>query len=249
MSACSATKSGNEWELTLGNGETVRADYVIDCSGRSAAFARNFSDRQRDRKLISVYAFLDQTDEEVEPTRAVLIEARENGWWYSSLTPNRKLVVCFFTDKACLPKGIRHDTQAWQRLAQSSEYTWKRIETAGYAIKEPPQITDASSRFLSLYATRHWAAAGDAAAAFDPLSSHGITTALWSGRKAGLAAVGALNNDPHPVEQYNTAFSEGLDHYRRELATFYLQERRFPDSTFWAARRSLPNHRTTLVAG
>jgi flavin-dependent dehydrogenase len=37
---------------------------------------------------------------------------------------------------------------------------------------------------------------------FDPLSSHGMTTAIWSGRKAAIAAIDLLKQNEEPIERH-----------------------------------------------
>ncbi len=57
----------------------------------------------------------------------------------------------------------------------------------------PGCVTDASTSWLDRIAGPGWAATGDAAAAFDPLSSQGIVTALVMGREAGRVAAGTVS--------------------------------------------------------
>lgn len=230
-------KTEHGWNLNLRDGSTLDARFVLDCSGRSATVARRLADRQRDTCMTAAFSFLEQTDLEVEPTQAVMIEARPNGWWYSALTPSGRMAVCFFSDTELLPSNLQRDRNLWTSLTQSAPYTWKRIETAGFSIGDAPQLTDAGSLFSTTFTGDGWAAAGDAVASLDPLSSHGMTSALWSGRKAALAAHDLLNADNSAMEQYVEAFQEGLTHYREELKQFYQQERRFPDAPFWQRRQ------------
>ena len=228
--------------MTTGDGTAIDARFVIDCSGRTCKIARRLTDRQSDQKMVSAFSFLDQVDTGIEATRAVMIEARPNGWWYSALTPSNRLVICFFSDAALLPPNLRRDTEVWETLVKSAPYTWRRVTTAGFEVAGVPDIMDAGSRYLTCFANaeKSWAAAGDAAAVFDPLSSHGLTTALWSGRKAALAANAALDNDHQPIHQYVEALTEGVNHYRQELKTFYWREHRFPNEPFWRDRQKGP---------
>jgi flavin-dependent dehydrogenase len=81
-----------------------------------------------------------------------------------------------------------------------------------------------------------WAAAGDAAAAFDPLSSHGLTTALWGGRHAALAAAACLAGDPEPVARYAATLRDAMSAFLRQRGSVYAHERRWPDRPFWQRR-------------
>ncbi len=83
-----------------------------------------------------------------------------------------------------------------------------------------------------------WLALGDAAAAYDPLSSHGIGSAMGSGFYAGQAIASSLAGHP---EEARTAYLQLLqDAYGAclDLQRYhYAQERRWPDAPFWRRRQ------------
>ncbi|MGC2111535.1 MAG: hypothetical protein WA655_18610 [Candidatus Korobacteraceae bacterium] len=70
----------------------------------------------------------------------------------------------------------------WNLLLGESVHTRRRIENA--RAQGPPMIFGAQSHILQPMGGCGWVAAGDAAMAFDPLSSQGITKALRSGKLA-----------------------------------------------------------------
>jgi flavin-dependent dehydrogenase len=107
----------------------------------------------------------------------------------------------------------------------------------------PGCVTDASTSWLDRLAGPGWAAAGDAAVAFDPLSSQGIVTALVMGREAGRLAAGLIEPDEY-AEQYRAVLEEHLA--LREA--YYGLERRWPEAVFWR-RRPYPNGYSTFVDG
>ena len=104
-------------------------------------------------------------------------------------------------------------------------------------------VTDASTSWLDRLAGAGWAATGDAAAAFDPLSSQGIVTALVMGREAGRVAAGTVS-----PEDYEAQYASLLEEHLALREAYYGLERRWPDSTFWR-RRPNPNGYSTLVDG
>jgi len=85
-------------------------------------------------------------------------------------------------------------------------------------------------------AGKAWAAAGDAAAAFDPLSSYGLTTALWSGHQAALAAAAALASDDAPLAQYAAGLRSAVGRFLAEQRAVHALERRWPSLPFWQRR-------------
>jgi len=93
------------------------------------------------------------------------------------------------------------------------------------------RVTDASTSHLDRIAGPGWLAVGDAAVAFDPLSSQGIVTALVMGREAGRVAAG-LQDPAGYVESYEALLREHL----ALKSAYYAMETRWPDSPFWARR-------------
>lgn len=230
-------REGDTWRLDLQNGSSLTTRFLLDASGRAATVARRRTARHRHQRLLAAYAFLGQIDPGVEPTAGVLVEAVADGWWYSALTPDRRLVVAFFFDPTTLPSASVLSPGEWRSRVEGTTYTRRRIETAGYALGSlGPAATDAGSAWLDEPAGDGWAAAGDAAASFDPLSSHGITAALWAGRTTAAAAHAALDGDPGPLDRYRDTLRGSVALYRRQLRSFYAAERRFADEPFWRLR-------------
>lgn len=233
----SAERSAASWSLTLNNGRTTSAAFVLDCSGRSAVFTRRRTEVQRRSALVAAYSFLEQrAPKEVTPTPAIVVESRPEGWWYSSLLPDGELVLAFFTDGDLLPRGLRHDLQAWRALLAAAPYTQRRVAEPGFDVAEAPQITDAGTMAAGEFWGRGWAVAGDSALAMDPLSGHGMTHALWSGRRAALGALAQLEGDDGPLQRYADSGRAGLASYELGLVRAYGSERRFAQSPFWQRR-------------
>ncbi|MGM0560716.1 MAG: glycine oxidase maturase GoxB [Pseudomonadota bacterium] len=234
------------WRLRLANGHEVSAGFVLDCSGRKAVAGRRFARHRQDDQLVAAYAFLDQQDPDVAPTAATMIEAGAEGWWYASLLPQRdsqppRMVIARFSDPDLQPRGLTRDKAAWHRLVGETLYIQRWINSAGFAIGEPPSLASAATAWLEPAAGGlegvGWAAAGDAAAAFDPLSSHGLTTALWSGQHAAIAASSAINGDREPLADYTRKIAQGVERFRQERQQVYAREDRFRDQPFWQRRQ------------
>jgi flavin-dependent dehydrogenase len=83
-----------------------------------------------------------------------------------------------------------------------------------------------------------WLAAGDAAMALDPLSSHGLTTALWGGWQAGLIIHQTLQGNAQALRNYVAAIEKGRLQYMQERARLYALERRYLHMPFWCRRAS-----------
>ncbi|HEY6136148.1 MAG TPA: hypothetical protein VI670_00120 [Thermoanaerobaculia bacterium] len=102
------------------------------------------------------------------------------------------------------------------------------------ARKYDARVVDASSFRLDRVTGDRWLAVGDAATALDPLSSHGLGNALFTGMRAAEAVV---TGDFAAYERAVDVMWRAYVSRRREL---YAQERRWPSSPFWSKRYIAP---------
>lgn len=227
-----------DWLVDLGNGAAARGRFLLDCTGRASAIGRRLSTQRRIDRLVACHATLERADPGVEPTAATVLESARGGWWYATLLPSGRGLVAWFTDPC--PGPILHDLAAWQAMLAESRFTGPWLASAGFAAPGLPAVTPAGTLYLdrAADAALGWAAAGDAAVAFDPLSSHGIVSALWMGQQAGRAAAAWIRGDARPVAEYADAVSRGTARYLGERRAMYTQERRFADLPFWRSRHA-----------
>lgn len=230
------------WQLSLSDGGRRSAAVLIDATGRSASLGRHLASYRRIDRLVAATSVLAQRDFSVEPTPATLLEAVETGWWYAALLPDRRLSIAYFSDPDLLPHGLSGDVGgAWQEMLGRTQYVGRWVKDAGFAAMAPPRLVTAGTAFLEPPAgvTEEgacWLAAGDAATAFDPLSSHGLTTALWSGAKAGEAAVAWLGGNTALLRHYAEATERSRAEFLLQRAAHYRREGRYPGACFWSRR-------------
>jgi 2-polyprenyl-6-methoxyphenol hydroxylase-like FAD-dependent oxidoreductase len=98
-------------DLELEDGRTIRAKFVVDCTGRASITSGAASCRRRLDRLTACYSLLNLPSD-AEPARATLVEAVTSGWWYSSVLPDRRMFVAFFSDSDLMPSGTRKDPQS-----------------------------------------------------------------------------------------------------------------------------------------
>jgi len=87
----------------------------------------------------------------------------------------------------------------------------------------------------------NWLAAGDAAMAFDPLSSQGIYHALNSGLLAARAIQDSQFGHQTALEEYSRETPRRFDKYLSMRAIYYGRERRWSSSAFWQRRQNAPD--------
>ena len=232
------------WSLSLDNGESVEARFVVDATGRLAAIGRRLVCVLSHDRMAAAVTRVRQRSTNVEVTRATLIEAMPDGWLYAALLADGQMSLAYFSDPDLLPRGLRNNVDRWRNLVAGSRHVSRWLNDAGFDIVRPPSIVAAGTRWLERAAGAtgeaepSWAAVGDAAAAMDPLSSHGLTTSLWSAARVGTAARSWLDGDRAPLDRYSLAVAAGVRQYVEEQKWVYGQERRFSGRPFWS-RRSL----------
>lgn len=234
---CRQTSDG--LTLELDDQQALHAQFVIDCSGRSAIVGRRFGTRHRIDNMICYYSFIQQSDHEIEPTIGIMVEAVHNGWWYSAILPDNRMIVSFYTYPDLVHPHLTRNLQAWQALIGQASLTYQRITSAGYSVLEAPLASDAGMLIQSEISGAHWIVAGDALATLDPLSSHGMTQALWSGCRAAKACVLSLQGDDSGIEQFKHTTTQAMQAYQTELIQKYRSVTRYADQPFWQRRGAL----------
>lgn len=231
------------WRLHAG-GRVHRSRFVIDATGRTAAVASRLAQRFRDGRLAALHVVLDQdAASDVVATPATLIEAVEQGWWYAALLADGRLALNHFSDPDLLPAHATRSSGPLRALLERTEHVGRWVQEARFLADRPPRLASAATAWLAPVAGDGWAAAGDAAAAFDPLSSHGMTTALWTATRAAGAALAALQGDGAPLGRYAAEVAAGVQRFLDSGRQVYRQEQRFAGSPFWQRR-----HGATVAA-
>jgi flavin-dependent dehydrogenase len=207
----SVTRDNRNWRLQLDDGSAIDCAFLIDATGRASWLARLLGARRviHDR-LIATVAFLDGGHCDT----TTLIEAAEDGWWYSAPLPDSRLAVMLVSDTV--------------RPFTPSPLTQSRISAGGYALVAPPRRVDAGSARLDLACGDGWLAVGDAAMSFDPISSHGLLSALATGLAAGETS----------LPDYQSFADTTWRAYARMRDACYAGEGRWAGAPFWRRRRA-----------
>jgi flavin-dependent dehydrogenase len=228
--------------VVLGDGSTIPADVVIDCTGRAAVTAdANASLRRLDR-LVACYAHF-SVDNAIETVAATLVEAVAEGWWYASMLPDRRMLVGLFTDSDLLPSGLRKDAGLWAQMVARTTAVSARLESLDIDVAAADlQFASASTVTASRLTEPRILRAGDAASALDPLGANGLATALWSGIQAARSAASLLRGDAAPAARYEQQFLQGILAHLASQAALYASERRFVTAPFWQRRQGEAGH-------
>jgi flavin-dependent dehydrogenase len=230
------------WLLNLdserGDETLVEASFVIDATGRRAAFAGRRGVRKvlLDR-LLGVSVTFGARGAEPFVDTYTLVEAWEDGWWYSALLPEGRLIVFCMSDAGIVKRRGLNSADAWLGLLGRTRHTKERVGRA--TPLGAPSVHVAHTHRLERVTGDGWLAVGDAATTFDPLSSQGILKSLRSGVLASYAVADYFKGSAAGLEKYEALVSREFEDYLSARADFYGQEGRWPDSPFWQRRRDL----------
>jgi flavin-dependent dehydrogenase len=229
--AKAAVHSEQRWTIHLDSKENVTSSVVIDATGRVGWLARQKGSRpQRDDMLVAnVRWYLHDQPEQC--TAGALVETTPEGWWYSATLPAQRAVAMFMTDADLRSKSSWDERLAAAPVTSSRLASW---HSTGQSAMRP-----ANSQHTPITVGEGWVPAGDAAVAFDPISSLGIGFALRSGMEAARVAAAAVEGDSIAASSYATLISRIYSDYRKRLLSIYRQEDRWPESVFWKRRRTM----------
>ena len=234
------SRERTRWRLWIGHGSAPRpitAHGLVDCTGRRAAIARRLgATRRADDALVAIVTWLDSkagTDRDTTLT----VEAGPGGWWYTARLPGDTRVVGYVTDRTAPELDVARTALGWRAFVNRTEHVREICDGHRYELRSGPTVVSAASARLDVVAGRDWAAAGDAAASFDPVSAQGILTAMLSGRLAARAIASRVGGDGgRGLEEYSMGLHAVYDEYLRARIRYYRLEARWPDSPFWRAR-------------
>ncbi len=228
----SVSRSLDGWHLQLSNGTEFQARFVVDATGRRAVFARKMGAKSLWFDRLTAFAHFFTLDDSPKP--GTLIETFSDGWWYTTLAGDRQIITCL-TDSDLAQSLKLRDRDRWLHLLAETQWIQRNIGKG--ILQGEPIICAANSTRLDLVCEQDWLAVGDAASAYDPISSQGIVKALRSGIFASYAIDDILSkSDPIGLTRYEKFIQREFSSYRRTHLKYSAEEQRWSDSIFWRRR-------------
>jgi flavin-dependent dehydrogenase len=219
------------------------ARFLLDATGRAAVLARQQGAKRINAdRLVGFTGMLAAHSHQSEyPENAcdacTLVEACADGWWYSALLPGARLIAVYMTDADLLPRHRGLWSAFWQARLQQATHTQARLHS--FDLQNVPRVVAANSSRLDCVSGRGWLAVGDAAMAFDPLSSQGLVQALASGIRAGEALNRCLAGETTAIDEFNIRADNEFRKYLRLRGVYYGREQRWSQSVFWRRRHAV----------
>lgn len=230
----------DSWELqmkhqTKGN-FTIRTKFLIDASGRQGHLCRmlNLKVIKYDQ-LVGISAFLRFREPKILP-QEIFLETVKHGWWYSATLPGDRLVFTLFTDADIIKTQQLQKPGNWNKLLLETKHIGKRIQNT--IADEQLWVRNAFSQLSDSSVKNNFLAIGDAAAAFDPISSMGIGFAVSSACNAARAIEHFFSSDGD--DSYIRTYQEDLKtifgNYLNLRKQYYHMEQRWAKELFWDRR-------------
>ena len=232
----------NGWSIVIDGGPRpavtrVQARVLVDASGRGSRLLRSVTHRevsalQGADRLVCLWTHLPVR----HPAQGTsYVESAVDGWWFTAPVPGGRRVVSFHTDPDLVDVTALMHTLT-DRAAGTPGLA-EQLRDSSLDGASPTRACAAGSSRLDRVAGLDWLAVGDAAMAFDPLSSQGLFHALYTGLTSAPAVSGALAGDRRALAQLHASVEPVWSAYRVAARHAYASERRWPDSPFWLARQ------------
>jgi flavin-dependent dehydrogenase len=261
VGSCNKPADG-QWALEVaqdGSVLSLSGRMLVDATGRKAILASRLGRRAdvADRLIGAV-----SLSEKSEVAQWTLVEAVEDGWWYSVPLPGASTPAREKPPRAASPpraKPVRvgdpgagdpgagmvfaymtdsdlwmENARKWDELLQQAPLTFERAGCRH--IPPPSQIVSAASVVRSPVTGPGWMAIGDAAFAYDPLSGQGVFKSIDTGVRCSLAIAKYFDGDLSAQAEYETWVQESYRSYLSMRAQFYGSVVRWPESRFWKRR-------------
>ena len=100
----------------------MSARFIVDATGGTAAVARRFGARFVEAdQLIGIARFFESGGDDPR----TLVEAFEDGWWYTAGLPDGRRIIACMTD-ADLARSMRlRETEEWSRRLDAMPNDWR----------------------------------------------------------------------------------------------------------------------------
>jgi flavin-dependent dehydrogenase len=140
--------------------------------------------------------------------------------------------------------------EGFNELLCESPHVSSLLDTKHYKPSGVIRGAPANSQRIQQFCGDAWIAVGDAAQAYDPLSSQGIDKALRTGSQAGhlihyaltdsLEGSGLDLSNPY-IRQYDQEQNQLWDAYIAQYDFYYGIQQRWTNQPFWRRRQTIAN--------
>jgi flavin-dependent dehydrogenase len=239
-------EGAGEWRVSYrgASGDaSVRARWVLDCSGRSGVVARRGWRRPesatRTTAVVGIWERLDPWP--VEDDTHTLVESYDEGWaWSVPVSAHRRYVTVMLDPSITTIPGRASLAEAYRRELARTRMLHRLVD--GATATDTPWGCDASPYSAERVYEDGVLLVGDAGSFVDPLSSFGIKKALASAWLAAVAVHTALADErmtQPALELFARRERAMYDHLRQQSAVLSRDAAGAHASDYWMNRGDL----------
>ncbi|WP_191602717.1 tryptophan 7-halogenase [Marinomonas algicola] len=230
-------KHDGQWCIKTDQNNAFYTNFVIDASGRSGVLSKRLSlTKEKSPALVALWAAMPIDDAQYQKiTTNTLIESQDDGWWYAARLPTKKVLAIYHTS-ASRAADLMKQPHQWLESLQKTDIMANRLPLTQFVDFVLKANTARSSRLMTPYGDG-WAACGDAAISFDPISSQGIYNAMAS---AGMLCKALQQEDrQNALEEYGRRLESVATIYQQKRQQYYQQAYRHHQTDFWQAQLNI----------
>jgi flavin-dependent dehydrogenase len=217
--------------LVLDTNIQINGNYFVDATGRNRALLKKLqiSSVAYDN-LLSFSCHLSKV-KHPKLVHGVCVESFEYGWGIvSALNEDQNVASIFTTKESAIHKELTQYS-LWKKTLASTKYLKDFLTDE---VDSKVMGGNSNSSKPQKIAEHNWLALGDAAIAFDPLSSHGITNALYTAMIAADTIKSSIEKkQSDAIENYNDTLHKIFDQYLQSKNRLYVGETRWKEAPFW----------------
>ena len=227
------------WQIDISHGKNkdcLEALFVVDASGKSASFSRMQGSRivVFESQLAVIRYYTECTLPASNRENHVVIESCDIGWWYFAPLCGGDCVCMLVTDPDLIDLRKHTIDMSWHSKLEKTRAIAQSIHP--FTATSDISVCSARTQRLDRFHGEGWLAIGDAAMAFDPLSSHGITKGLRHGWMAGRAVSKHIAGDTFAIHRFCHDLENIFCEYLSTRVAYYATKQRWADSLFWRRR-------------
>lgn len=229
--------STGEWRFSVQMDNTsfkVKSKFAIDASGRNSTFIKRAGGKRICHDHLIAITSVQTTTPSAPTSNFTLIEAVESGWWYYADLPENKVVFTYMTDADLYKQEANKNKNLFQNKLVETKYIKERLTNNNSSFV----ISSANTYIMDKLSGTNWLSIGDAAMAYDPLSSSGIYRAINEGMATATTVPDYLNGNKNALEDYGSSFKRRYDKYLLDKGFYYQLEKRWLHSEFWKRRQN-----------
>lgn len=209
----------------------VQGKCIVEATGRNRSVLKLLGIDSTEFDELTAYSCHLPRRDHPKITHGVFVESFEHGWGIvSRLSDETQVMSLFSRRRVGIHKELK-DYSCWPRVLSKTAHLRDFLSAA-----TDVRVVggDAGTSRATQLAGKCWLATGDAAIAFDPLSSHGITNAIYTAHRAVNAIALHLSDaDEKHFRDYAESLSAIFATYLETRYELYHRERRWPKAAFW----------------